>query len=662
MQRKHIVAGVDHVQNLAHERDPIGAVLELIWNGLDADATQVRVDFERNDAEGIETVTVTDNGSGIPPATVESSFTRIGDSWKRAARSSPDGRPLHGQAGQGRLRAFALGNEVSWVTTAKDIDGKTITTLIRASSAAPDEFEHSDPQEADDKPTGTVFHASGKTNLNRLDSDNALERLLVALAPYLLAYPDVELLYDGHRVRPEDDMGSDETVDVSWAHGDTTHVARLRIIEWTLSRTRSLHLCDAAGVPVDQVAERLPAPDFQYSAYVLWDQMPSHANEWMLARLEQEPSIIGALLTAIRHSLEEHFEAKRAERRREFVEGLKQRKTYPYAGEPSTEEEKVERASFDVVVTAIRDHIPNRADKQKLTLGLLKDTLQRNPEQLGTLLDQFIGLSAEEKENLERLLTRTSLARIVRASSSVTDRLDFLAALKFILFDRDAQALVKERDHLHKMLERELWLFGEEFHMMMSERGLTNALRQHLTLLGRDPKQAHSVRLVDGGQGRLDLMLSAKTKDPDRIRHLVIELKAPDVTASSTQTDQIKKYARAVVDDPQFADMRSEWDFMLIVGDLDKDAQRDVTQEGRERGILDQSSIDPTSPVRYRVWVKRWNEVLDTAERRLDFYQESLRHDPSIEDVKRYLLTHHDDVLPEGLFGEGDETESAQLA
>lgn len=71
--------------------------------------------------------------------------------------------------------------------------------------------------------------------------------------------------------------------------------------------------------------------------------------------------------------------------------------------------------------------------------------------------------------------------------------------------------------------------------MMFSERSLTHALRQHLTMLGRDPKEAEKVLLPDGSAGRLDLVLSAKTKEHDRIRHLVVELKAPAVRATDTQ-------------------------------------------------------------------------------------------------------------------------------
>ena len=647
--RIRVEAGADHIEGLAHETDPVRAVIELIWNSLDADAHKVEVELRRNDADGVVGVAVTDDGHGMSPEAVASAFHWVGNSWKRNAPGTlGENRPLHGKFGQGRLRAFALGTQVKWSTVADDTEGVRRRTVIRAAVPERNDFSGPDPTTTTDVP-GTTFEAEGRDGLNRLDADATHRRLTMTFAPYLISYSDVEVVYDGRPISPKDNIEADISYDVEWQLDGENHSAQLRIIEWKSGKGRTMHLSDARGVPVDEL-QPTTAPDFSYSAYVLWAPMPEHRNEWMLAELEQQPSVVGALLAAVNLKLDEHFEARRADKRREQVERWKAERTYPYTGEPSSEEEKVERATFDVVATTIRRHIPKTKKQERLTLGLLKDTLQRNPEGVGALLDQFVGLTADERDQLKRLLERSSLARLIRANTSVTNRLDFLAALRHMVYDPEASGMVKERAHLHRMLERELWVFGEQFNMMLSERGLTAALRQHLALLGRDPKQASPVRLVDGGMGRLDLMLSARAKDFDRIRHLVVELKAPEVVASDTESGQIKKYARAVASDPQFADVNAHWDFMLVVNDYDEDVDKDISQQGRPRGILDEATIDTSAPVNCRVWVKKWSEVLNEAERRLEFYQRGLAHDPTLDDIREYLTEHHADVLPDGLF------------
>lgn len=651
-----LTAGEDLVQRLANEYDPVKAVIELVWNSLDADADHVEVSFDRNEAGGIVGVTVHDDGHGMSPERIAQDFKWVGNSWKRNVRSTESkDRPMHGRYGQGRLRAFALGTRVTWTTVGIDTEGKLKCTRISSSSDHRTHFYESEPQDAEG-PTWTTFKAEGRHELGKLDdTDGAILRLGAALAPHLLQYPDIEVKYDGQRINPANNIDRDTVIDLCWEHAGTPYEAKLRIIEWTNITDRSLHLCDAQGVPVEE-GPKPKHTDFNYAAYVLWQDMPNHERQVQLVHMETEPSVLGALMDVVNTELAKYFEARRSERRRELVESWKTNKSYPYEGEAQTEEEQVERATFDVVATTVRRHIPKSKSQEKLTLGLLKETLQRHPDGVKALLYQYAGLTADEEEELKHLLERTPLSRLIRATTRATDRLDFLSALQHIVFNPELKGMIKERDNLHRILERESWVFGEQFNMMSSEIGLTNALRQHLRILGREPKTVVPVTKPDGSQGRLDLMFSVVAKEQDRNRHLVVELKAPHVSAGAKEASQIKDYARAIVEDPQFAGTHTVWDFMLIVTDYDKGVKKDINQRGRERGILDESELDPDSPVSYRVWVRRWSEVLEAAERRLLYYKEGLAHDPSLDDIRRYLKEHHGDVLPPDLFS--DENKS----
>lgn len=646
-------AGDDLVQRLAYEADPIRAVIELVWNSLDADADHVAVTLQRNEADGVISVTVRDDGNGMSPERIDQDFRWVGNSWKRNTRvSESKGRPMHGRFGQGRLRAFALGTHVRWTTVGKDTEGRFKRSTISSTTDHRTDFTVPEAQEAEG-PTFMEFTAEGRDGLGKLDSENAMLRLGVALAPHLIKFPAIEVIYDNQRIDPSKNIEREDTLDLSWTHDGQDYEAKLRIIEWTNITGRSLMLCDAEGLPVDEG----PTPkgaDFDFAAYVLWDQMPDHENEVQLVHLEQEPSVLGVLIKAVEEALADHFDARRSERRRELVETWKRNESYPFKGEPQSDEERIERATFDVVATAARRRIPKGKDNERLTLGLLKDTLQRNPEGVKTLLGQYAGLTATEEEELHELLVRTPLSRLIRATSHVTDRLDFLSALRIMVFDPESKGMIKERDNLHRILERESWVFGEQFHMMSSEIGLTNALRQHLGILGRDPKAATSVTKVDGTQGRLDLMLSVVAKEQEVNRHLVVELKAPHIVAGAKEASQIKEYARAIVANEQFAGTKTVWDFVLVVNNYGDGVRKDVNQRGRERGILDESELDPDSPVRYRVWVRRWSEILEAADKRMLYYKEGLEHDPSIDDMRRYLKSHHGDVLPEGLFDGGE--------
>lgn len=661
----HLEAAADHVEGLAHENDIVRAVLELVWNALDADSDRVEVIFRRNEADGIDGVAVKDDGHGMSPEAAQSAFRWIGGSWKRAARRSQGkNRPLHGKSGQGRLRAFALGSEVRWTSVVEDTAKNRVRTVVRANSASRNDFEITDPVSSSAE-RGTQFEAAGKSGLDRLETEETRAKVISVLAPYLISHPSIEVIYDGKALNPSANIDGDTIYELAWNHQGTIQSAKLRIIEWVQASIRTVQLCDADGVTVDEI-DSPPAADFKYSAYVMWESMPEHQGEWLLTKLEEEESLVGGLVKAAERKLIEHFEDRRSQRRRELVEEWKSDKTYPYLGEPGSEEEKVERATFDVVATSIRRHVPKTKKQQKLTLGLLKQSLQQRPDDVSALLDQFLGLPAEEREQLDRLLKRTSLSRVIQATTSVTNRLEFIRALELMVFDPEANKMVGERENLHKILENELWIFGEEYNLMVSERGLTHALDRHLRLLGEDRTDKAAVRRLDGTTGRLDLLLSAAATEHDRNRHLVVELKAPKIEATNKELSQVKSYAKAVAADPRFADTNTIWDFWLITATVDDDVQQERTQRGRSRGLAFEPELAGAPHAKVRVWVKTWGELIQEATRRLSYFQESLQHDASLADAREYLTRIHGDVIPEGLLrsesSEDDEENQRETA
>src|ERR1700754_1982650 len=134
MRRVHLEAAEDHVHRLAHEGDPLGAVKELVWNALDADASLVEVVLHRSALGGVEAVTVRDDGTGMAPETMAAAFERIGGSWKKwTAGTLLRQRVLHGSNGQGRLRGFALGRRVRWATVGDGTGGRSRTEVVAVS-------------------------------------------------------------------------------------------------------------------------------------------------------------------------------------------------------------------------------------------------------------------------------------------------------------------------------------------------------------------------------------------------------------------------------------------------------------------------------------------------------------------------------------------------
>ena len=123
MEIFEVVVEQDHIESLAKAK-PIKAISELVWNAYDADANEVRIEFQEGTLTKLGLIRVIDNGTGIPHPDAAGFFKSIGGSWKRMKRRTDLGRTIHGTKGQGRMKAFALGTTVDWIS---DCDGKRFT-------------------------------------------------------------------------------------------------------------------------------------------------------------------------------------------------------------------------------------------------------------------------------------------------------------------------------------------------------------------------------------------------------------------------------------------------------------------------------------------------------------------------------------------------------
>lgn len=91
----------------------VDALIELIWNSMDADALNVKVIFEDNGLDSLKLIKIIDDGLGIPFAEAKSIFKNLGGSKKKnKLKSDLYGRFLHGKEGKGRLKAGRVKLEV----------------------------------------------------------------------------------------------------------------------------------------------------------------------------------------------------------------------------------------------------------------------------------------------------------------------------------------------------------------------------------------------------------------------------------------------------------------------------------------------------------------------------------------------------------------------
>ncbi|WP_348789881.1 ATP-binding protein [Leifsonia sp. NPDC080035] len=92
------------------------ALIELVKNSYDADATAVLIRFHGPLSRGAGRIEVLDDGHGMDVGTLQTSWLDIATDTKRRKPKSENGRRVLGEKGIGRLAAARLGNELLLVT------------------------------------------------------------------------------------------------------------------------------------------------------------------------------------------------------------------------------------------------------------------------------------------------------------------------------------------------------------------------------------------------------------------------------------------------------------------------------------------------------------------------------------------------------------------
>ncbi len=637
----------DHIKRLASVGGkPLNGILELIWNALDADANRVTVTLTRNPIEGLERISVKDDGHGIDPARVEGFFGNLGGSWKKSkCKTDKNGRALHGSLGKGRFKAFGLGSRVEWMSRFADDGGVKCFSIIGQHSDLK-RFELTEVEIRPGARTGTEVQI---TNPHKdwisLSGTRARLDVAEAVAVYLEAYPGVEVIYEGQSLNPSEAQICREDYEIGPVETDEgLHSAELSVIEWRNVTSRRLYLCDAEGCTLNEISPGIQAPGRNFTAYLRSNYVRHLEAENLLETPELHPGL-SKLIGEAKVALREHFAQREAQAAEQLLQRWKEEDVYPYEGDAKSPVEGAERQVFDVVAVRIDRHLPDFSERdvrgRRLTFRLVRQALEESPEALATILTEVLELPEKERQDFAKLLKRTSLSSIINASKVVTDRLSILTGLGELLFDPEHKKSFKERTQLHRILAAHTWLFGEEFHLMVDDQGLTVALRAVMEKLSIEVGVLDPVRTHTGGSGIVDLMFGrAKNHWGGEGREfLVVELKRPTVKIDGEAISQCMKYARAIASHERFVSTDTRWTFWAVSNELDDYAKMMTSQKHRPPGLVfEQENLE--------VWAMDWGTLLRRAQSRHEFFRQQLDVEIQADDAMRHLREQHAKLLP----------------
>ena len=319
----YVQAQADHIESLFRS-SPLAAIEELVWNALDANAREVRIDLITNPLGAVEAVRVTDDGTGIDARQADRLFGNLGGSWKRTFKGSgSDVRLLHGRHGRGRFKAFALGTDVEWRTTVR-IGSDLLSYRLSGTADRPGVFDLEDAP-AGVAPGTEVYVSNVRATVDSLlDAGETVQGLAARFALHLKSYPDIRIYFNGLPVTPV--IVQRRTTDYKLTlEGGAT--AKLEVIEWKRKFVGSgrLVFADPGGFRLhEQSAGVRSGLGISFTAYLVSPRFPALAAENALIMDELNPEV-RQYLDAARKVLKAHFLAmgdEKSEFEREWEERI----------------------------------------------------------------------------------------------------------------------------------------------------------------------------------------------------------------------------------------------------------------------------------------------------------------------------------------------------
>lgn len=640
----------DHIESLTRASG-ITAISELIWNSLDADATEISIEYVSNSIGGFESIEVNDNGLGIEYTKAQEVFGRLGGSEKKNINNSPSGRQYHGKEGKGRYKALALGDLVTFTSRYKNSSSyKEFTITFDRNNLSHSKFSSLIPLEGETSKSGfnvLIQNINFDIAQQAFDEKNRKD-LAQKFASYWINYSNFSITINGQILEFASLIkNSDETEFLTDKEG-ITYRFKFKILEWNFDIKKKTYLCNTKGIPFKElnlgIRSNIPISIFIQSIYI---ESLHRENKIDLQELDDVMTLV----------IEESKKFARAYTRKrlhyystEFISDLKKKGIYPYREKPENLVEESKRQVFDIVALQVNEFLPDFEHQdiksKKLTLSLIKEALENNSNSLQKILAEVIELPKDKRDELVEILEESSLSTVIDTMTEIKNRLRFINGLEELIYNKDLNKNVLERKHLHKILVNETWLFGDEFTYGVDDVTLKNVLKEYLKYLGRadfseitESKDNSDLQIIP------DVCLWRQFPQgiPGHKTNLIIELKKPTVDAGVDELMQIKLYASRICKDRRFPKEKTKWKFLLVTKDIKSDIESELEQSDRKYGHVISTDL-------YDVYVLTWGHILNEAKTRYEFIKEKLNlnlmnNDKNLE----YLKSKYAEYLPDSL-------------
>lgn len=599
------------------------ALAEYIWNGFDANASRIDINFDANEVGYINHLSIIDNGTGIDISTLDDTFGNFLDSQKEQSFSATGF--VKGKKGKGRYSFTNFCHKAYWNTTFNKSD-KLLNYTISIEKSDSVNYAVSDEKTVKKNTnTGTKVSFEEFFNLtgDLLESEDFQQFLAQEFGWFLYLNKDkgYKLLVNGDEINYKSIIADTDSFDLPIGKNDF----KITYIRWSkkIGEKYFYYFLNSKQLEVGRrhTSYNNKAIEFHHSLYI----ESSYFDEFEETK-EDEPTIgffqnqadetFKALVSHLNLYLEEkEKEFIKENKADELIKKYNKEGIFPKFR--ANAYEKLRKQDLENVVKEIYCVEPkiflklNKSQSKTLVgfLNLLLDSEER--ENILEILESVTKLDEDEREELAKTLKNTELTHIVSLVRFLEDRFKVINTLKVLVYD--LEKYTNERDHIQKVIESNYWLFGEQYHLVTADDNFEILLHNYLHFVesnkDKKPKisslnQKNKLKRPDIFICRQDFYVDPQTQGDVIEENIMVELKRPSITIGVDQYRQIENYMRFIVEEEQFNSQHRKWKFILVGKKVDRYIN-DLYENQRDKG----KKFLIYSVKNYEIYAMTWDDI-----------------------------------------------------
>lgn len=624
------------IRKILNKYTPERAIAEYIWNGFDAKATVVNVDFEIDNAEfdTIKSIRITDNGIGICYEELPVKFKKFYESQKRIINENSTDF-TRGKNGYGRFTFYKFARFAKWETEYSK-NNQIMAYDIKIDSDTLKDYTPTEPVVSNNTTSGTCV------TFNEISSDISNLFVNKTLIPYLKAEfawflelkEEYKIFVNGQELDYSSIIAEQEIILPQFSYQQqNSYDFKCRYIRWNVKMndeySRFYFLNDNLELKFTKTTLLNKKGDNFWHSIIVIDDFFNEMNcdsetedNNQSSRLfdnTADRKLFKELITQLNDFLKKKRRPFLREQAEVMVTQYKNDDVFPKFG---TEDwDKVRMQGLENFVKELYEVEPavfmklNKEQKRVFLelLNLVMDSGER--DSLFKILDAVVELDSNDRTEFAKILEITRLNQVVATIKLISDRLLTLENLKKIVFNHSLKA--NEVRDLQSFIEKHYWIFGEEYRMVCAEEvKFEEALRKYIYIL-RGVSERKYIAHPDKYK-EMDLFLTGTDFRDGRPHNIVVEIKNPTTIKQlkSEQLTQLEQYMDVILKQDCFNDSNEFWTFILIGQDYDDIVGRRIINKLTGLVLNDSN---------YNLYVKKWSEIINEVERRLKYLLDKLK-------------------------------------